>query len=68
VAALLTGLETAPGPVVVVSNDVGAGIVPDTPLARDFRDRAGELNQRVAAVAARVILVTAGVPLVLKAI
>ncbi|KAF0118174.1 MAG: adenosylcobinamide kinase / adenosylcobinamide-phosphate guanylyltransferase [Rhodospirillaceae bacterium] len=68
VAALLAGFRTAPGPVVVVGNDVGAGIVPDTPLARAFRDHAGELNQRVAAAATGVILMTAGLPLVLKSI
>ncbi|MEX2008850.1 MAG: bifunctional adenosylcobinamide kinase/adenosylcobinamide-phosphate guanylyltransferase, partial [Dongiaceae bacterium] len=42
------------------------GIVPDNPLARDFRDHAGRLNQAVAAVADRVYLVAAGLPLVLK--
>ncbi len=64
---LLAGLTAAPGPVVIVSNEVGQGIVPDNALARAFRDHAGHLNQQMAAAARRVILVTAGLPLVLKA-
>lgn len=53
-------------PVVMVSNEVGLGIVPDNQLARRFRDEAGWLNQKIAAVADRVILITAGLPLSLK--
>ncbi|MBS0565379.1 MAG: bifunctional adenosylcobinamide kinase/adenosylcobinamide-phosphate guanylyltransferase [Proteobacteria bacterium] len=53
-------------PVVIVTNEVGAGIVPDNRLARDFRDAAGEINQRVAAVADEVILAVAGLPLKVK--
>ena len=54
------------GPVILVSNEVGQGIVPDNALARAFRDHAGRLHQRVAARADRVILITAGLPCVLK--
>ncbi len=65
-AALCATLTTCPGPLVIVSNEVGLGIVPDNPLARRFRDLAGTLNQNVAALAGRVDLVTAGIPLILK--
>jgi adenosylcobinamide kinase / adenosylcobinamide-phosphate guanylyltransferase len=53
-------------PIVLVSNEVGAGIVPDNALARSFRDAQGRLNQQVAARAHRVVLMVAGVPLVVK--
>ena len=48
--------------VVGVSNEVGSGIVPDTPSGRRFRDELGVLNARIAAVSDRVVLVTAGLP------
>ena len=53
-------------PSVVVSNEVGLGIVPDNALARRFRDAAGLLNQAVAAAVEEVVLLTAGLPLTLK--
>jgi adenosylcobinamide kinase/adenosylcobinamide-phosphate guanylyltransferase len=53
-------------PVVVVSNEVGAGIVPENKLARQFRDLAGTANQAVAAAADRVVWVLAGIPVTIK--
>ncbi|HET6525352.1 bifunctional adenosylcobinamide kinase/adenosylcobinamide-phosphate guanylyltransferase [Sphingopyxis sp.] len=54
------------GTLILVANEVGLGIVPDNALARAFRDAAGQLNQSVAAAAAEVVLLTAGLPLTLK--
>lgn len=54
------------GPVIVVSNEVGGGIVPMNALAREFRDMAGAANQRLASLADEVYLVVAGLPLKLK--
>ena len=59
-------LPLLPGPVVLVANEVGLGIVPDNPLARAFRDHAGRLNQAVAAAVDTVIFIAAGLPLQLK--
>jgi adenosylcobinamide kinase/adenosylcobinamide-phosphate guanylyltransferase len=65
-AALAAALRLAAGPVVLVANEVGMGLVPQTPLGRRFRDAAGRLNQETAALADRVVFVAAGLPLVLK--
>jgi adenosylcobinamide kinase / adenosylcobinamide-phosphate guanylyltransferase len=68
--AEIDGLERAlderAGSVVMVTNEVGSGIVPDNALARRFRDLQGALNQRLAARAGRVVLMVAGLPLVVK--
>lgn len=64
--ALISALDVCQVPVVMVSNEVGLGIVPDNALAREFRDEAGRMNQRLAEVADRVVFVAAGLPLVMK--
>ena len=64
--ALLESLAAVPGPVVLVANEVGLGIVPDNAMARVFRDHAGRLNQAVAEAAGRVYFVAAGLPVSLK--
>ena len=64
--ALAEALGGLAGPVVLVSNEVGLGIVPDNAVARDFRDHAGRLNQAVAGVSQRVVFMAAGLPMVLK--
>ena len=66
-AALAAALREAAGPIVLVANEVGLGLVPETPLGRRFRDEAGRLNQEIAALADRVVFVAAGLPLMLKA-
>jgi adenosylcobinamide kinase / adenosylcobinamide-phosphate guanylyltransferase len=63
---LCGALRDARGPVVLVANEVGMGLVPETALGREFRDAAGRLNQQIAALADRVVFVAAGLPLVLK--
>ena len=65
-ATLLSALHTCPAPILIVSNEVGQGIVPDNPLARRFRNEQGRLNQRLAAAADLAVFVIAGLPQVLK--
>jgi len=64
--ALLEAMQRCDVPLVLVSNEVGSGLVPETPVGRRFRDEQGRLNQRLAARCARVELVVAGLPLTLR--
>ncbi len=64
--ALLQALDARTAATVLVSNEVGLGIVPDNALARRFRDMAGVLHQRIAARADRVVLMVAGIAMVVK--
>ena len=66
IGRLEEALDRHASPVVLVSNEVGFGIVPDNALARRFRDLQGRLNQRIAARADQVALVVAGLPLMVK--
>ena len=59
-------LAARAGATVLVSNEVGFGIVPDNALARSFRDLQGVLNQRLAAQAPRVVMMVAGIPIAVK--
>jgi len=65
-AALCHAVSAAPATLIMVSNEVGLGLVPETPLGRDFRDHQGRLNQAIAQVAERVEFIAAGLPLALK--
>jgi adenosylcobinamide kinase/adenosylcobinamide-phosphate guanylyltransferase len=65
-AELAEALRRQRSPVVLVTNEVGSGIVPDNALARDFRDASGQLNQMIARVADEVELVVAGLPMRVK--
>ncbi|MEL6529504.1 MAG: bifunctional adenosylcobinamide kinase/adenosylcobinamide-phosphate guanylyltransferase [Pseudomonadota bacterium] len=66
VQRLVACLQGRSGQTILVSNEVGSGIVPDNALGRRFRDEQGRLNQRLTAISDRVELVVAGLPLRLK--
>lgn len=64
--ALITALSRAAGDIVLVSNEVGMGLVPMGAVARCFSDEAGRLNQAVASACDRALFIVAGMPLTLK--
>jgi adenosylcobinamide kinase/adenosylcobinamide-phosphate guanylyltransferase len=66
IGELLMAVDTAPCDLILVTNEVGWGIVPENPLARSFRDMAGYLNRKVAEKADRAYLICMGIPLTLK--
>ncbi|OPH61351.1 bifunctional adenosylcobinamide kinase/adenosylcobinamide-phosphate guanylyltransferase [Paenibacillus ferrarius] len=63
---LVESVSSYAGTLILVTNEVGDGIVPEYPLGRTFRDLAGRMNQRLAGVCEEVFLVTAGIPIELK--
>jgi len=63
---LAAAISNFDGSCIVVSNEVGLGIVPDNPLARKFRDFAGMLNQKIAQIADEVYFTAAGIPVKIK--
>jgi adenosylcobinamide kinase/adenosylcobinamide-phosphate guanylyltransferase len=65
--SLVEALTKTAAPTVLISNEVGWGIVPNNPMSREFRDQAGWLHQRLAQVADLVVLMVAGLPLLVKA-
>jgi adenosylcobinamide kinase/adenosylcobinamide-phosphate guanylyltransferase len=67
IVELIKAVQACAGPVILVSNEVGLGVVPDSRLGRQFRDLAGMANQAVAAGADEVIMAVAGIPVVIKA-
>lgn len=67
-AALIEALSRCAVPTLLVSNEVGLGLVPETPLGRAFRDAQGRLNQAVAAAVGNAVFVAAGLPLALKGV
>jgi adenosylcobinamide kinase/adenosylcobinamide-phosphate guanylyltransferase len=66
IAAITMAISAAPGRIILVSNEVGLGIVPANALARRFRDVAGSINQAVAKTVDTAVFVAAGLPIVLK--
>ena len=62
----LEALKNPPCDLIIVTNEVGMGIIPDNEMSRFFRDTAGSVNQRVAAAADTVILAISGIPLTIK--
>jgi len=66
ITGMVEAVQAAASPVIVVSNEVGSGVVPETKLGRRFRDLAGIANQSLAACADKVIWTVAGIPVVIK--
>jgi adenosylcobinamide kinase / adenosylcobinamide-phosphate guanylyltransferase len=65
-AAFLRALKKPPCDLIIVTNEVGFGVVPENAMARAFRDLAGTLNRQVAALATDVVLLVSGIPIFLK--
>ena len=63
---LLLTIKACPGEIILISSEVGLGIVPDNSIARRFRDLSGKLHQKLAMEAENVLLMVAGIPMVVK--
>ncbi len=63
---LKASLKRVSCPIIIVSNEVGTGIVPENRLARDYRDMVGSVNQQLAELADQVVMVVAGIPVWIK--
>ncbi len=66
IADFLEVLKKPPTNIIIVTNEVGSGIVPENAMSRKFCDMAGKTNQQVAAIADSVVLVVCGIPVVIK--
>lgn len=66
IAQLCQQLQTPTCPIVLVSNEIGLGLVPMDQLSRQFRDLSGKMNQHVAKIVDKVTFVAAGLPLIMK--
>jgi adenosylcobinamide kinase/adenosylcobinamide-phosphate guanylyltransferase len=66
IARLAKAMRALEGPAIVVSNEVGLGIVPETKLGRDFRDMQGMINREIAQVCDAVVFLAAGLPTLIK--
>ena len=66
IAQMMHAVQIAEGSVVLVSNEVGTGIVPENKLARAYRDLVGSVNQAVAKIVDRVVMVVAGIAVTIK--
>lgn len=66
VSGFLNLMQSPPCDIIVVTNEVGMGIVPENELSRNFRDAAGHLNQQVAKLADKVIFMVSGIPMIIK--
>ena len=63
---VVESISEFPGDIVLVTNEIGLGIIPDNKLAREYGDRLGELNQAVASICDRVVFCIAGIPKIIK--
>lgn len=66
IAEIARAMRNRPADVIAITNEVGWSIVPENPVAREFRDWSGRMNQRIAAIADEVVLMVCGIPMRVK--